>query len=305
MDKNDKKAAIDLMIAYPVVLHPLPKPIREKLEQKRVDLVFDQVFDKNGEDLIWEETKIKLKAFLKEIQLHQLAHIHQRKIHRRQISKMKITDLMVIVDYTKQETKSEGKLNILTFTIILKNPKTMDTEIHYYDYFFDLEMKGDEEETLPADVLACGWRSFFGWRNQQGSFFPKRLFVWSDRGGKDFMNHEVIEMYGRLSKFYNLKILYSTFEAKHGHSICDGHFGTGKKKLRREINFQSSSRVLTKEFVQYTFSTLHNTQVFNLTPSKGALPALEINKQLPIKRSRCFLFQNESQSAYHFTPVTD
>ena len=208
---------------------------------------------------------------------------------------------MAVMDYAKQETRSQGKVNILTFSVVSKKSRKSDPDFQYFDYFFDSTKATDKDGDLSVDILASAWTAFLQQSEKQGLPLPERLFVWSDRGSKDFMNEKVVYMFSKLSKFWNLHILYSTFEAKHGHSICDGHFGLAKKKLRRDINFESSSRAFTKDWVMEKFEQLSNTFLYQIHVHKGPRPVGITIKPFPVQVYRFFEYKDGRTLANTFT----
>lgn len=101
------------------------------------------------------------------------------------------------------------------------------------------------------------------------------------------------------------ELVYSTFESKHGHSICDGHFGVGKKKIRRDINNETSSRKWTVEFVVKTFGSIKNTIVHrfqSLEEHVFGQESVNLPKR-PISKQRCFHYKSGEMFFYHFTPL--
>lgn len=60
-----------------------------------------------------------------------------------------------------------------------------------------------------------------------------QFIVWSDGGLKGYDN---LATFQRLSRFIGRTYAPSVFFAPHhGHSVCDGHFGSGKRALRNAI----------------------------------------------------------------------
>ena len=114
--------------------------------------------------------------------VHKNGHIYQRKMYRRQIRKMTGNDRMVVMDYAKQETRSQGKVNIMTFSVVSKKSRKSDPDFQYSDYFFDSTKATDKDGDLRVDILASAWTAFLQQSEKQGLPLPERLFVWSDRG---------------------------------------------------------------------------------------------------------------------------
>jgi hypothetical protein len=91
------------------------------------------------------------------------------------------------------------------------------------------------------------------------------IHFWSDRGSADFMNKDVISYLSYLRKdgfLKNIPFIFHTFQSKHGHNLCDSHFGNGKKIVKIKINEEKSSSYLTFDFVVKCFQSLKNTSCY-------------------------------------------
>lgn len=117
------------------------------------------------------------------------------------------------------------------------------------------------------------------------------------------MNYETMDFFQDMRKARHIPFIISTFESKHGHSLCDGHFGSGKSMVRRQIQEQSSSLCFTRSFVQEVFSKLKNTKVFeiSLIESEKLTKKKEERDLKEIKKQRCFDFRQEKLVAHHYT----
>jgi len=238
-----------------------------------------------------EETIERLLLWDREIYLHQEANKYQRVQYKNQLKSLQIGEMFVIADYSVQETKNEGKVSILTLSVIQRK-ESQGNIINYHDFFFNRD-----NTTKSETVLARAWRKLF-----EELVIPTRLFIWSDRGRKNFINQDVLQMYQNISSFYELNINYSTFESKHGHSICDGHFGVAKTKVREDINQESSSLHWTKEFVMESFGKVKNTIVTFLDLDEGENFESITSIKLKNFDFRYFSFEPTKLKSHYFTP---
>jgi len=94
--------------------------------------------------------------------------------------------------------------------------------------------------------------------------------VWSDRGGKDFINYKTLDLYKRLRKEFNIPMIISTYESKHGKTMSDAHIGTGKRKVWYNLYDTGGSNKLNINFITETFSKLKNTKAFQIGPSENS-----------------------------------
>jgi len=174
--------------------------------------------------------------------------------------------------------------------------------IEHFDYF--QRQKKKEEETEDGVMLESAWKAFLDGIMKQKKI--KKIYLWTDRGRKDFMNQEVLLMFKNIAAYYDITIVYSTFESKHGHSICDGHFGTGKKKVRKDINLQSGSKEWTIQFVMDCFAKTKNTTTFFFEKCpKSVFPKVEFNlpKGMAISDCKCFVFTKDDFKFFNFTQI--
>jgi len=264
-----------------IFISSLWKPIRLAFKAGTIDLL--------EYPTVITETIERIKLWDLQLKLHINANKYQRNLYKRQLKKLKNREIMVIADYSVQETKNQGKVSILSFATIDSSKK-----IKYFDYFF--------EKCEGNNILGLAWEDLFTKID-----VPTKLYLWSDRGRKDFVNKDVITMYKKIASYYEMTMIYSTFESKHGHSICDGHFGVGKKKIKRDINIESSSAQWTIEFVMKTFELTKNTQVLFIDSKNKKEIFADIQFSAPdfeISDCRCFYFSQEKFEYYNFTSIT-
>jgi hypothetical protein len=181
-----------------IFISALTKPIRDAVLENKLDLTQNP--------LLIKEAILRIHLFLEELKLHKLSIKFQRSIYHSQLKNMTCDDLFAILDYTLHETRNEGKVATLTIAFVSR-----DKQIMYFDFFFK-----QNKEVDGAQILGIAWEYLFQY------FRPKRrLYLWSDRGGKDFMNHKVMKMYQQLSYAYKLEIIYSTFESMDTVFVMD------------------------------------------------------------------------------------
>lgn len=78
--------------------------------------------------------------------------------------------------------------------------------------------------------------------------------VWSDGGLK---TKEIIYYFSLVAEDIRKPIEVNFFAPYHGHSVCDAHFGSGKRSLRQTVG---SGLVESKQQVMDSFSKLKNTE---------------------------------------------
>lgn len=162
-------------------------------------------------------------------------------------------------DFGKQHTKG-GKAVILVIILFFKVDGLLVWR--YFD-FFDTELKGKSD----YEFVEASWLSLF----EMGALSAcSSLHVWSDGGCGDFYNSSCLHFFSSLQSLFKLKTEVSFFVEYHGHSRCDGHIGTGKRKVRKMANlFQQS---FSNEFVYSVFSSLKNTEGCPLNIAHGKSP---------------------------------
>ena len=91
--------------------------------------------------------------------------------------------------------------------------------------------------------------------------------IWSDGGLKSY---NVLIAFQSLKVVYDCNIECHYFAPHHGHNMCDGHFGVGKKKLR--LAFASNNTMITNpQQVLSCFERIPNTVVVMLQISQSIM----------------------------------
>ena len=90
----------------------------------------------------------------------------------------------------------------------------------------------------------------------------EEILVWGDGGLK---SKENLYFLSTLGATWQMKISVFSFPPYHGHSLCDGHFGVGKRRLRRAFAGQP---IATIEDVENEFSDMRDTKTFILPEIK-------------------------------------
>jgi hypothetical protein len=68
----------------------------------------------------------------------------------------------------------------------------------------------------------------------------------------------LIEYYNFLSREYQIPIALHFYAPYHGHSICDRHFGIGKKELKKQ---NLGIPIFSLNAIVRAFATITNTTV--------------------------------------------
>lgn len=242
-----------------------------------------------------KESLIRINSLKAEIDIHHRAIKIQNEIFKKQKKDLLNNECLILIDFSGQPTRKEGRAHILNFSIIKRGIQSHMEEINYMDFFFD-------QDYSAASTLASAWKIFFDKQETILGFKSKKIYIWTDRGGSDFINYEVLYFYQCLRKTCGVPMIISTFESLHGHSICDAHFGRGKRKIRHDINLEISSLRFTRAFVSECFSKLKNTTSYKIIPiiKKSKIdPKKEF--AFKITEYRCFDFTNENLEKRKYT----
>lgn len=68
-------------------------------------------------------------------------------------------------------------------------------------------------------------------------------------------------MFSILQHYHRIPLCVFFFPEYHGHSLADGHFGVGKRKIRRAF---AGSIIATLSDIEQQFHTLANTKTFTI-----------------------------------------
>jgi hypothetical protein len=148
-------------------------------------------------------------------------------------------------DCTVHET-AEFKLKDLNFTGYWR-----DKNGNIIHKFFDFWTELSQDYKFTAEVFSLLLdRPFF-------SQFSK-MILWSDG---ELKTKEILYYFSKAAASHQIHCQLNFFASYHGHSICDGHFGAGKKRLRVKVG----AGVENKEQIIEVFNSIKNTTAGTLT----------------------------------------
>ncbi|MHB1955910.1 MAG: hypothetical protein ACYCOU_19440 [Sulfobacillus sp.] len=184
----------------------------------------------------------KRQGFLNRFADHEELVAYLRTLHKTQRTTLKDGEVILIYDYTRFHETSEVKINDLGIVLITS------TATRYFDFF--AEASHDYHYTYTV------MDEFF----QIESLLQNvtKIHVWSDGG---LRMKENIYLFAQLQQRYQIEIYLFIFPPYHGHSLADGHFGVGKRKLRREY---AQGGLAALKDVEKQFKSMHNTSTFIL-----------------------------------------
>jgi hypothetical protein len=196
--------------------------------------------------------KSQIPSFHEEVVKNQSSYFKQM------LSSLSETQCLIVQDYTTIHEDSQSKIRILNLTVYTKSHSGNDAElnVHYVDFI---------------GYMKCNYQvTQYVWDFVIDKLYLHRytggVFIWSDNGFKNKMN---LYFFLNLQKKVQFKIHCHFFAAYHGHSICDRHFGTGKRKLR---STNRRSLVRTIDQVENAFSSIANTSTYLIDVDPESLP---------------------------------
>lgn len=147
---------------------------------------------------------------------------------------------IIIMDYSTIHETAKFKLKDLNFTVYWREG---DRLVHQFVDFWSKEKKDYKYTALAFNQLLSN------------PFFSKfsEIFVWSDGGLK---TKEILYYISCCAETIKKEIQVNYFAPYHGHSVCDAHFGAGKRELRKSVG---SGVVINEQQVIDSFSKLKNT----------------------------------------------
>jgi hypothetical protein len=201
------------------LFHP---PIKNRLKS-------NSEISESDQEKILQEGYLRLKEEKLEIEVHLETSKYQRYQYNKIKDNLSESEICMVLDWTLCETTVEKKVRILTFSVIRKRI------IKYYDYFFQDNFEGKDppknKKRKPPKLKYLHTALKHLYQNYLKDEKITKIHFWSDRRSADFMNKKAIRylLYQRKDGFLkNIEFIYHTFESRHGHNICDGHFGCGK-----------------------------------------------------------------------------
>jgi len=282
---KDWKSGLD----NPLFVEAMNKKFRVFVEQLGIAKSVEQFNTLKNSDSLLEETHDRLLVWQQELRVHKLGRILQQKSYHNQKSSLTENTALMTIDLSLTETKSEGKIWILNFSYITKNGPLFS--INYHDFFC-------KPIIATSEFLEQAFKIFLEEYLEEK---PELLYIWTDRGGADFMNDSTEKLFWELRKSTGIPLIHSTFWSKHGKSISDTHFGRGKTKAKKDLNLESSSKKLTFSFVQTAFSKLSNTTThfINILETEDITDDHPNDTFKGISKYRCFDYRNETEPHFY------
>jgi hypothetical protein len=168
----------------------------------------------------------------------------QSDLFKAQQRSLKPGEVIVLFDFTRFHETSSVKVHDLGIVKLTVN-EDGDLDITYFDYIAEAPHKYHYTAHAMEDFMT----------NDADVKHAKRVIVWSDGG---LRTKENLYLFSELQEELGVPIEVHIFAPGHGHSLCDGHFGVGKKAIRRRF---AGALVATVEDVRQEFSKLTNTTV--------------------------------------------
>jgi hypothetical protein len=216
-------------------LFSCPKcPQRDKLEQRLLDPSIDQL------------EKIKIEEKLTKLKLHKVVAAAQWDSFHNICSNLDSESCLALQDFGKQFTQ-EGKAVILVIILLMR----VDEKLcwRYLDFFDSKEYGHSDFEFVEASWLSlvetCQLNRF------------SKIHIFSDGGSGDFYNSTCLYFFSSFQSIFNIEVECSYFVEYHGHSRCDGHIGTAKRKIHKMSQLLDQS--FDNNFVYNMFSSLEDT----------------------------------------------
>lgn len=191
---------------------------------------------------------------------HELVGFTSR-LYKHQTTQIKPGEVLLIYDYTRFHESSVVKAHDLG--VVMRTT----TMTKYFDFF--AEAAHDYRYTRAV-------MEYF-WENEAELRLATRIRIWSDGALK---TKENIFLFGELQAKYGVPIEVFSFAPYHGHSLADGHFGVGKRSLRKKF---ADNLVATLADIEQQFAPMTNTTTFIF----DKIPAESINVA-PIPGIRSF-----------------
>jgi hypothetical protein len=94
------------------------------------------------------------------------------------------------------------------------------------------------------------------------------MILWSDGGLK---TKEILYYFSKAAASHQIHCQMNFFASYHGHSICDGHFGASKKRLRVKVG---AGVVENKEQIIEVFNSIKNTTAGTYLDNVQQLPVV-------------------------------
>jgi hypothetical protein len=191
---------------------------------------------------------------------HQELVRKQSTYFRKTLDSLQPRQCLIVQDYTRFHETTQ-KFHDLCLTVFQCN-KDGVLEHSFFDFFCE----------APHNYMyTCSVWDLFVSETLKPAKFSDGLFLWSDNA---FKTKELLFYFSELEDRIGVSISLNFFAPHHGHSICDGHFGTGKRHLRANSKGVLVSGLNT---IVDCFATLKQTKVQILSELK--YPELRVIKR--------------------------
>lgn len=222
---------------------------------------------------------------IQKISLHQFLASKQRTAYQKMINNLSLNECVIIQDFGKKFTQ-DGKAVILVLVMFFKVESHI--QWRYFDFF---GKKGKSGFAFVEKAWLCLLKS-----SAFHSF--SHIHVWSDGCTSEFYNSSALYFFSTFKDTFHITVDVSFFEAYHGHSICDSHLGTGKRKVKKLEQYLVST--YSETFVYEVFSSLKNTSGQTLGPvDKATIVAKTLHG---IHEFKHFTFEETGKvHCFHFT----
>lgn len=186
------------------------------------------------------ETSNELETKIATYRQHTALFETQSALFRSQKETLGNATTLIVMDYSTIHETAKFKLKDLNFTVYYKENERL---VHRFYDFWSKEKK-DYKYTSQAftDLLSHQFFDRFS-----------EVIIWSDGGLK---TKEILYYFSEIAATIRKPIEVNYFAPYHGHSVCDAHFGAGKRSLRQTVGVglvESESQVIE------VFSKLKNT----------------------------------------------
>lgn len=172
---------------------------------------------------------------------HVRLYRNQFRLYSSQIEQLPIGKIFLVFDYSTIHETATFKLKDLNFAAYWR-----DENRDLCHTFFDFWSTSSKDYNFTV-------KAFFTLLEQ--AFFRQfnECIIWGDGGLK---TKEILFWFSKCADSFNLPIQMNYFAPHHGHSVCDGHFGVGKKILRIKVGV---GVVESQEQVRESFDSIKNT----------------------------------------------
>jgi hypothetical protein len=232
-------------------------------------------------------------AFFSEYREHVHLFKTQGALYSAQLSQLPTEKVLLVFDYSTIHETAIFKLKDLNFTAYWRD-SSGDIAHTFFDFWS--ESKKDYLFTVKAfyTLLDLPFLKQFN-----------ELILWSDGGLK---TKEILYYFSQLSQNFRLPMLINYFAPHHGHSICDTHFGHGKKKLRQVVGVNvlevTQQAISSFSSIKNTFPGLDLGKIDLVLPHVTAMPE-GIRKwfQFYVNKTGTIWYRNDWEGSWEFQQI--